>query len=380
MEQLPIVCLSQWTDSGDDDHQRQALAAQVRDICHSTGFFLLQQHGLESILDRLFDLSRQFFALPVETKQRIDKARSPHFRGWEAVGTEFTNGRPDVREQVDLWTPHEVVTNVDGDNGDKPKYLRLLGRNQWFNDDENINNNAILPEWEALTTQWFVEAQRVADMLLEILAVGLGLPANYFATNVFGVNTQRMSLTKLIRYPPTPAGHAGVNAHHDTGFLTLLACQTTPGLQVLIDDTTDTWLPVTPPTKDTLVVNLGEMLQAMTGNYYVATPHRVICSSSGERFAIGYFHGPSLDTPLTPALPLDASYQEAVRNSRRHAEAGFMARREEINPEEGVGDMKSTYRASTYGEQLWNYFVRSYPQHVQRHYPQDFLKEKDKEQ
>ena len=44
-----------------------------------------------------------------------------------------------------------------------------------------------------------------------------------------------------------------------------------------------------------------------------------------------------------------------------------MARKDEA--EAGVDDMSSTYRPDVYGEQLWNYFVRSYPDLVAEHYP-----------
>ena len=103
----------------------------------------------------------------------------------------------------------------------------------------------------------------------------------------------------MIHYPPTPPGEAGVNAHHDAGFLTLLMQHGVGGLQVL--NPAGDWVDV-PPRDDAFVVNLGEMLQAMTGNYVVATTHRVIATE--ERYSSGYFHGPDLRTRLDP-LPLD---------------------------------------------------------------------------
>ena len=210
--------------------------------------------------------------------------------------------------------------------------------------------------------QWFEQLSRVADTLMEIFAVGLGLEDNHF-DKMFG--DERMSLTKLIRYPPTPVGQAGVNAHHDTGFLTLLAYESTPGLQV--ENKAGKWFDVVPPSPDMLVVNLGEMLQAMTGNYFVATPHRVIVKdTAADRYSIGYFHGPSLHTK-TDLLPLDDKYRQAVEASPRHAAAGFMASKEETIA--GVGDMMSRYKPAIYGEQLWNYFERSYPDNMAAHYP-----------
>ena len=94
------------------------------------------------------------------------------------------------------------------------------------------------------------------------------------------------------------------------------------------------------------------------------TPHRVI--TTDIRYSAGYFHGPALDTPLTP-LPLDSRFRDAVAASPRHTGAGFMASRNETRS--GVEDMQSVHRPSVYGEQLWNYFVRSYPDIVAAHYP-----------
>jgi hypothetical protein len=139
-----------------------------------------------------------------------------------------------------------------------------------------------------------------------------------------------------------------------------LAPGPTAGLQVLnpIGD----WIDV-PTVPGTFVVNLGEMLQAMTGNYFVATAHRVIATR--ERLSAAYFHGPSLDTALTP-LGLGPSFAAAVQASERHRTTGFMASSELTDA--GVADMSSELAATTYGEQLWNYFGRSYPDNMARHH------------
>jgi len=69
---------------------------------------------------------------------------------------------------------------------------------------------------------------------------------------------------------------------------------------------------------------------------------------------------------LTP-IALDARFGAAVANSPRHQNTGFMARAEETAA--GVGDMRSSHKPAVYGEQLWNYFCRSYPNNVAAHYP-----------
>ena len=192
---------------------------------------------------------------------------------------------------------------------------------------------------------------------MQVLSVGLGLDDDHLAT-LFG--ERPLSFAKLISYPPTPPGEAGVNAHHDAGFLTILAQHGVSGLQAQNPD--GEWIDVT-PRPGAFVVNLGEMLQEMTGNYFVATTHRVIASEA--RFSSGYFSGPDLRTRLDP-LPLDASFASAVAASERHSRAGFMAKRDELLAgRDGI----ASSGANVYGQQLWNYYVRSYPDNVRRHYP-----------
>jgi isopenicillin N synthase-like dioxygenase len=340
---IPVVDLA----AVDDPARRDALANELCSTCHDVGFAVLANHGVDpQLVTDVFDLMHRFFALDDAQKSLIDKRRSPHFRGWEAVGSEFTNNRVDVREQIDVWSEWPA----DPANGAGPAWRRLLGPNQWMPDE-------LLADHRRLTLRWMDELSELADRILGLIALGLGLDPDHF-DRCFG--DQPMSLTKMIHYPPTPDGGAGVNAHHDTGFVTLLAPGPTPGLQVL--NPLGEWIDA-PSIPDTFILNLGEMLQAMTGNYLAATAHRVIAHE--ERFSTAYFHGPSLDTELVQ-IELAPRFAEAVAASERHRSAGFMASRSQT--EAGIADMGNDRPASTYGEQLWNYFARSYPDNMAAHH------------
>jgi isopenicillin N synthase-like dioxygenase len=338
---IPEVDLAGWTADP------AAFADRVREICHEIGFFQLVGHGIDAeFVERHIEQQRRFFALSEATKATIDKALSPHFRGWERIGAELTGGLPDLREQLDLSTENPV-RGLDLD----PAYLRLDGPNQWLADD-------VLAGFRAHMAEYFERMAAVADTLLQVFAVGLGLDPDHLR-GVFG--ERPLSFVKLISYPPTPPDGAGVNPHHDAGFVTLLLQHDAPGLQVRNPERD--WIDV-PPRQDAFVVNIGELLQEMTGNYFVATTHRVIAPLARQSSA--WFHGPDLTTRLDP-LPLAATFAEAVAASPRHAGAGFMARRVEI--ESGVDGIDSRAGAGVYGQQLWNYYCRSYPDNVARHHP-----------
>jgi isopenicillin N synthase-like dioxygenase len=264
------------------DGDRRSLADELTAVYHDIGFAVLVDHGLpEGLLGAVFDMMGSFFALPDEQKRLIDKSTSPYFRGWESVGTEFTNNRPDIREQIDVWSEHPPTDQVDG-----PDYLKLLGPNQWMPDD-------VLPGQQKLALDWFEQLGTLADEVLSLFAVGLGLAPDHFAA-AFGDDA--MSLTKFINYPATPDGAAGVNAHNDTGFVTLLATGETPGLQVL--DPTGAWIDV-PVVPNSFVLNIGEMLQAMSGNYLMATAHRVITSEPRRTSTVRHSARPSIPSGST---------------------------------------------------------------------------------
>ncbi len=326
---------------------REANASRLTTICHEVGFFYLVDHGIEQeFFERYFSLMASFFALLEAVKATIDKRQSPHFRGWERVGAELTNNRPDYREQLDVSTENPAY-GLDAD----PPYLRLDGPNQWLPDE-------ILPGFHAIVNEFFERLGGVANQLMTAMSLGLGLDEHHLR-DLFG--ERPLSFAKLISYPRTPDGQAGVNAHHDAGFLTLLTQHGVGGLQA--QNPAGEWIDVT-PRPGALVVNLGEMLQAITGNYFVATTHRVIAREA--RLSSGYFHGPDLRTRLDP-LPLDSSFAAAVAASPRHASAGFMSKRNELL--DGAAVIAST-TAPVYGQQLWNYYVRSYPDNVRAHYPE----------
>jgi isopenicillin N synthase-like dioxygenase len=341
---IPTLDLQAWT-AGDADRQAQ-FASELLQICHETGFFLLVGHGVEQAwVDQYFAALREFFARPTETKLLIDKRLSAEFRGWEGVGAELTDNRVDFREQLDVCTENPHRERADN----QPAYFRLDGPNQWLPEQT-------LPGFSDLVREFMATMGTVADQLMAALATAFGLPSSHFS-QVFG--DRPFSLTKLIHYPESPQGEFGVNAHHDAGFLTVLLQNGVGGLQAL--NPNGEWIDV-PPTPGTFVINLGEMLQEMTGNYVVATTHRVVATE--ERYSSAYFHGPDLTTSLD-RLPLEARFSTAVAASPRHRDAGFMAKRTDL-----LAGTTGTVSpgAGVYGQQLWNYYTRSYPANMALHH------------
>ena len=66
---------------------------QLRETCHSTGFFYLTGHGIKSENnDQVLDVANRFFALPLPEREKLAIVNSPHFRGYTLLEQEMTNG------------------------------------------------------------------------------------------------------------------------------------------------------------------------------------------------------------------------------------------------------------------------------------------------
>ncbi|OUS42871.1 hypothetical protein BE221DRAFT_187613 [Ostreococcus tauri] len=203
-----------------------------------------------------------------------------------ADGVENTNGARDRREQIEFGV-EGTYERVVGER----YYERLIGPNQWPTSD----GGRLRTEVERFQR----DMDDVCRRLTRFLAMGLGCDDAF--DDAFARPNVQM---KLCRYPPTDDSEFGVGEHSDSGFLTLLVQDDVGGLQVKNPDTGE-WIDA-PPIPGTVVVNLGEMIQLVTGGYLIATPHRVRNSSTQSRFSVPWFWNPCLDYRVVPIeLPED---------------------------------------------------------------------------
>jgi isopenicillin N synthase-like dioxygenase len=294
-QELPVIDMSPLRGEGGD---RGEVARALAEACRTFGFFYVRGHGLDpALLARLADLSRRFFARPEAEKLEIAMARGGRaWRGYFPVGGELTSGQPDLKEGLYFGAelPPEDPRVRAG--------LPLHGPNLFPRDLPGFRE-AVLGFMEAQT--------RVGQALLEGLAEGLDLPAPYFREHF---TREPLTLFRIFRYPPDPAAAGpsprwGVGEHTDYGLLTLLLQDDVGGLQV---KTPGGWLEA-PPLPGTLVCNLGDMLERMTGGRYRSTPHRVRNTSERERFSFPFFLDPSWGAEVHPVVPGPAYDDRAQR-------------------------------------------------------------------
>lgn len=262
-----------------------AFVAELGRTVHEIGFLYLVGHGIaDELAASVHDVARRFFALPEADRLAIENVRSAQFRGYTRFGHERTNGRVDLRDQIDIGRELPPPSLGPAD----PAWLRLRGPNLW---------PAALPELRPVVTAWMAALEALGQSLLGALARALELPPATFTDAVSPPEV----LLKVIRYvtPPdvAPGSDQGVGSHRDTGFLSFVHQDDVGGLQVERDGA----LIDVAPIEGALVVNIGEMLQLVTRGYYKATVHRVVSPPPGvERISLAYFFNPRLEATLAP--------------------------------------------------------------------------------
>ncbi|MGC1182337.1 2OG-Fe(II) oxygenase family protein [Legionella sp.] len=91
------------------------------------------------------------------------------------------------------------------------------------------------------------------------------------------IQHSEQTMLRILHYPPLlgdePVGAVRAAAHEDINLITLLVGATSSGLQ--IKDNFERWYEV-PCSKESIAVNVGDMLALATDNYYRSTTHRVI--------------------------------------------------------------------------------------------------------
>jgi isopenicillin N synthase-like dioxygenase len=272
-----------------------AVAGQIQAACREHGFFYVAGHGVPpDLIAGLADASAEFFALPMPEKLEIAMARGGKaWRGYFPVGAELTSGRPDLKEG--LYFGAELPA-------DDPRVLAgvpLHGRNLF---------PAQVPGLRPLVLAYLDAVTAAGQAVLTGVALSLGLDGNYFAA---GYTADPTILFRIFHYPPSPPQDDGwgVGEHTDYGLVTLLAQDDSGGLQVA---TRGGWIDA-PPVPGTLVCNIGDMLDRMTGGWYKSTPHRVRNVSGHGRLSFPFFLDPGFAAEVPP-LPARAA---AARDGSR---------------------------------------------------------------
>jgi isopenicillin N synthase-like dioxygenase len=283
----------------------EAAAAQLRDISQTVGFFYLKGHGIpQSLIDRVFEESRRFHALPLETKKQM-----PYFTtvsgfksGYQpCYGDGYQNQNVNIISNAKPNLVAKYAVNLEGGSGglSMTPEERQARVNAW---PEN------LPGFKETLLEYHGSLIALGRKFLPLWAASLNLPLDYldkyFATPHATMN--------LLYYPPQyEVGNRqyGIAPHTDNALMTFLAQKDIPGLAVRMPSGHWRKVDVVP---GTLLVNTGNLIVRWTNDDYLSTKHRVINTYGVDRYSIPLFFGPSGDA-LIEVLPTCQGSQRPPR-------------------------------------------------------------------
>ncbi|CAH0056652.1 unnamed protein product [Clonostachys solani] len=360
---VPILDLSQ----ANDPATKPEFLTQLRHALLEVGFLYLKNIGeAEELFQDVISLGKSFFDIPQEEKLRIEMKNARSFLGYSQLSAEITAGEIDHREQLDLATEHALPTEGS------PRHHNLHGPNQWPAEEA-------IPGFRNAYTEYM---RRMGDMSIyftSLIAEAILLPKDAF--NKYFDEDQHHKL-KIVKYPDLgelgkegQGQGQGVGPHKDSMLSSyLLQASEHKGLQV--QNVKGEWIDC-PPVPGTVVVAIGQGLEALTQGVCVSTTHRVLspAAGSGPRFSIPFFQGVDLDTDFDNLEKVGVgAVPDKIKEQRRRIVERNGGR---------LDDVEFTFRtggaSKTLGEATLRNRVKSHPDVGERWYP-DILKSIREEQ
>ncbi|GAA3788982.1 2-oxoglutarate and iron-dependent oxygenase domain-containing protein [Corallibacter vietnamensis] len=280
MTSIPSVNLNDFTSG--DPVRKQKFVDEIGKAYEEIGFVALKGHFLDdTLVDNLYTEVKNFFSLPVETKQKYEIPGIGGQRGYISFGKESAKGKKegDLKE---FWHFGQYVD-------DNPKLEAEYPANVEVEE---------LPKFNETGKEAYKMLEKTAKYVLRALALHLGLEETYFDNYIHNGN----SILRPIHYPPIqeePKEAVRAAAHGDINLITLLMGAQGRGLQV--QNHKGEWIDaIAEP--DELMINVGDMLSRHTNNKLKSTIHRVINPPrelwGTSRYSIPFFMHPVSDMKL----------------------------------------------------------------------------------
>ena len=273
-EEIPVLDLAGLRSGAPGASER--LAYELRHVFENVGFYYVINHGVpQQLIDDAFAAAKQLHDLPLERKLEIrlneyNIGYLPMRGGTTRHSALNANNKPNVNEAFfcsrDLPADHPDVL------AGKPYRCQ----NQWPCD---------LPGFRATCLAYSGALEGLARSLVPLYALALDLPETHFDA-AFANPMFKLRMTHYPPQQPDADNEFGLAPHTDTSFMTLLAPNRIAGLSVRLPS--GRWIDAQ-KVEGAFLVNGGDMLRRWTNDRFLATPHRVINRSGGERYALPFF-------------------------------------------------------------------------------------------
>lgn len=255
------------------------------EVCQDWGVFRLVNHGIpSSLLSEVHDQVDMLFSIPFESKQA----------GFPDSPITYFWGTP-------VLTPSGAAVSRGSQNTDWVEGFNIpVGQLSQYQP-----NDSAFDAFRLQLDEYGNHMHRIATTLFKSMTKCLHLVSE--CEPEFYVSKSTGSI-RIYRYPHCSQGSVtrGMEVHTDSSVISILNQDEVSGLEVLKDDE---WVHVN-PIPDTLIVNLGDMMQAISNDKYKSVKHRVVTNKSKERISICYFVFPGEDAVIKSSKYKPFTYNE----------------------------------------------------------------------
>ncbi|WP_299016738.1 2-oxoglutarate and iron-dependent oxygenase domain-containing protein [uncultured Polaribacter sp.] len=280
MNTIPSVNLVDFLS--EDPQKKQKFINEIGNAYENIGFVALKGHFLdEKLVSDLYSEIKNFFELPLETKEKYEIPGIGGQRGYVSFGKESAKGKKEA-DLKEFWHFGQYVENDTEKAKEYPENVLI---------DE-------LPKFNEVGKQAYKMLEKTAKYVLRSLALHLGLEETYFDDYIKNGN----SILRPIHYPPIktePKGAERAAAHGDINLITLLMGAQGKGLQV--QNNNGDWIDAMAEPNE-LMINVGDMLSRHSNNKLKSTIHRVVNPPKEmwgtSRYSIPFFMHPVSEMKL----------------------------------------------------------------------------------
>ncbi len=253
------------------DFKSESVLDEIRKAYTTVGFAVFTNTLAsedKKTMDNWFKTIKDFFELPLETKQKYSYRKENNL-GYSVMGA----------ENVDPTAPKDMKESFNYNNLRMPDEL---WPHRWVPGFQNKAEESI----------------RIADTLTYNILNKFDTILDC-GTSLVDAHQQMYNTTRIIHYPAYEGSlenrQMRIGEHSDYGTITLLwQINDVPGLEV--QDLGGVWHPV-PFEEDCVVVNIGDLLQRWTNDYFVSTKHRVVNTHIHmPRYSMPHFVDPTPGT------------------------------------------------------------------------------------
>jgi isopenicillin N synthase-like dioxygenase len=267
----------------------QDAATKFDDAARKVGFLQIADHGVPgAVIERMLQVSGEFFARPLSEKQRFGPPSPDINRGYAAKGTEGLAYSVGMETPPDLFEAFNLGPS-DVDPQSALAQTLFFAENIWPDDQ---------PAFREAINEYFVHVRSLAHQLTDLFAIALELPKDFFHTYTdYSTDTLRINHYQrgVGEGEPLP-GQFGMGAHTDYGIVTVLYADPLPGLQIL--SANGEWVDVQPE-PGCFLVNLGDLTAQWTNDRWRSTLHRVQPPAPGvTRRSVAFFHDGNFDAQI----------------------------------------------------------------------------------